>query len=91
VDGGQPLGLPLLDEHAEGLAQSMEIDVERIAFQNPAWPVFVNRLAKDVARKLGVDSEATVSVKLSKNHLHVPGATFKAHDEYVNSRVHHGT
>ncbi|KAH8747298.1 hypothetical protein F5883DRAFT_584207, partial [Diaporthe sp. PMI_573] len=57
------------------------IDAENITIQNPAWPGFVDRVAKRAAWEIGVpgaDGKPGIRAKLSRSLLYGRGATVKA-------------
>lgn len=67
----------------ETVRKTLEIDTERIKFQNPRWPDFIDELVSRAAHELGVPPTADVRAELYKNLLYEPGAMFKTHKECV--------
>ncbi len=69
--------------------KTWEIDATKVQFLNKGWQCCLDRIVGKVTRELGVAGESrNVRAEFYKMLLYEEGAMFKAHKEYVISRLH---
>ena len=69
--------------------KTWEIDAAKVQFLNKGWQCCLDRIVEKVTRELGVDGGSrNVHAEFYKMLLYEEGAMFKAHKEYVISRLY---